>query len=162
MLTGLRPDTTRILENNIAPRDTMPDVVTLPQLFRNNKWRSIRAGKMYHMDVPGSVGTNKWDDPPSWDTAVSPPGAEQNTAGEGRNFTEGRLAGWRYTAFKGDGKDQADERATRIVENYDPLGVLDRSQFQRIQTVALTLTWSGASSCLSESFGHDAGSQRHA
>jgi len=114
LLTGLRPDSTRIFENNIAVRETMPDVVTLPQLFRNNGWRSVRAGKMYHMDVPGSVGTDKWDDPPSWDLAVSPPGKEQHTAGEGRNITAGKRARWDWIAFSGDGKDQADERATEI------------------------------------------------
>lgn len=114
LLTGLRPDTTRIFENNIAVRETMPDVITLPQLFRTNGWRSVRAGKMYHMDVPGSVGTNKWDDPPSWDTAISPPGKEQHTTGEGRNITEGKPARWEWIAFKGEGKDQADEQATEI------------------------------------------------
>lgn len=114
LLTGLRPDTTRVFENNIAVRDTMPDAVTLPQLFRNNGWRSVRAGKMYHMDVPGSVGTDKWDDPPSWDLAISPPGKEQHTAGEGRIINEGKGPRWNWVAFKGDGKDQADERATEI------------------------------------------------
>ena len=114
LLTGLRPDTTKIFENNIAVRETMPDVVTLPQLFRNNGWRSVRAGKMYHMDVPGSVGTNKWDDPPSWDVSISPPGKEQRTEGAAKNITEGRAARWDVIAFKGDGKDQADEKATEI------------------------------------------------
>jgi len=114
LLTGLRPDTTKIFENEIAVRETMPDVVTLPQLFRTNGWRSVRAGKMYHMNVPDSVGTNKWDDPPSWDVSISPPGAEQRTVGEGRNITEGKKARWDVIAFKGDGKDQADERATEI------------------------------------------------
>lgn len=114
LMTGLRPDTTKIFENNIAVRETMPDVVTLPQLFRTNGWRSVRAGKMYHMDVPGSVGTNKWDDPPSWDVAISPPGAEQRTVGEGRNITAGKRARWDAIAFQGEGKDQADERSTEI------------------------------------------------
>lgn len=114
LLTGLRPETTKIFENNIAVRETMPDVVTLPQMFRNNGWRSVRAGKMYHMDVPGSVGTNKWDDPPSWDVAISPAGAEQHTKGVGRNITEGRKARWDAIAFEGDGADQADEKATQI------------------------------------------------
>lgn len=115
LLTGLRPDSTHIFENNIAVRDKLPDVVTLPQLFRTQGWRSVRAGKMYHMDVPGSVGTNKWDDPPSWDVAISPPGQEQRTAGEGRNITEGKSpARWDAIAFSGDGKEQADERATGI------------------------------------------------
>ena len=113
LMTGLRPDSTKIFENNIAIRENMPDVVTLPQLFRNNGWHSTRAGKMYHMDVPGSVGTNKWDDPPSWDVAISPPGQEQNTKGSGRNITPGK-GRWDWIAFQGDGKDQADERATEI------------------------------------------------
>ena len=114
LLTGLRPDTTKVFDNNIAVRDKMPDAVTLPQLFRTNGWHSVRAGKMYHMDVPGSVGTNKWDDPPSWDVSISPPGKEQHTAGTGRNITEGRPARWEWVAFKGEGKDQADEGATEI------------------------------------------------
>ena len=114
LLTGLRPDTTRIFENNIAVRETMPDVLTLPQLFKNNGWHSVRAGKMYHMDVPGSVGTNKWDDPPSWDVSISPPGKEQHTVGEGRNITEGRPARWEWVSFQGEGKDQADNRASEI------------------------------------------------
>lgn len=114
LLTGLRPDSTHIFENNIAVREKLPDVVTLPQLFKNSGWRSVRAGKMYHMDVPGSVGTNKWDDPPSWDVAISPPGSEQHTKGEGRNITQGKRAAWQYVAFSGDGKDQADEKATEI------------------------------------------------
>lgn len=115
LLTGLRPDTTRIFENEIAVRETMPDVVTLPQLFKNAGWRSVRSGKMYHMNVPGSVGTNKYDDPASWDVSISPPGKEQHTQGRGRNITEGKSrARWDAIAFSGDGKDQADERATEI------------------------------------------------
>lgn len=112
LMTGLRPDTTKIFDNQIAVRQTMPDVLTLPQMFKNSGWRSVRAGKMYHMDVPGSVGTNKWDDPPSWDVSISPPGAEQKTKGAGRNI--GKTARWDYVAFQGEGKDQADEKATEI------------------------------------------------
>ncbi|MEP7366462.1 MAG: sulfatase [Acidobacteriota bacterium] len=114
LLTGLRPDSTHIFDNNISVRDKLPDVVTLPQLFRTNGWRSVRAGKMYHMDVPGSVGTNQWDDAPSWDISISPPGKEQHTVGQARNITEGSKARWDVISFKGDGKDQADERATEL------------------------------------------------
>ena len=110
LLSGLRPDSTRILENQIAVRDKVPDAVTLPQLFRESGWRSVRAGKMYHMDVPAGVGSNAFDDPPSWDLAVSPPGSEAKTEGEGRLIK----GGWKWTSFKGDGKDQADDRATEL------------------------------------------------
>jgi len=110
LLSGLRPDSTQILANQIAVREKVPDAVTLPQLFRNSGWRSVRAGKMYHMDVPAGVGTNHFDDPPSWNLAVSPQGAEARTEGEGRVIK----GGWKWTAFKGDGKDQADDRATEL------------------------------------------------
>jgi uncharacterized sulfatase len=113
LLSGLRPDSTRIWTNGIAIRDAVPGVVTLPQFFRNKGHHSVRLGKMYHMDVPASVGTNKYDDPPSWDVAISPPGLEQKTPGEGRNVTANQQPGnsfW-WISFKGDGKEQADDSA---------------------------------------------------
>jgi iduronate 2-sulfatase len=110
LLSGLRPDSTRIVENQIAIRDTVPNALTLPQLFRNHGGISKRFGKMYHMDVPASVGTNKWDDPQSWDVAISPPGKEQQTEGDVRVLGKG----WRTIAFKGEGKDQADHTAADL------------------------------------------------
>ena len=110
LMTGLRPDSTTILGNEIAVRDKLPGAVTLPQHFRNNGWISSRFGKMYHMGVPTTVGSNKYDDPPSWDVAVSPPGDEDKSAGDGRNITPRVGAGgaFHWIASRSDGKDQAD------------------------------------------------------
>jgi len=110
LLSGRRPDTTKIWENAIAVREKVPDIVTLPQHFRNNGWLSARYGKMYHMGVPTTVGSNQYDDPPSWDTAISPKGLEHKTPGEGRNITPQIAEGgaMHYIAFKGDGSGQAD------------------------------------------------------
>ena len=98
LLSGLRPDTTRIFENGPVVRDTVPGVVTLPELFRKNGAHVARHGKMYHMDVPGSVGTNKYDDPQSWDVSISPPGLEQKTPGESGtgspNLADGNAGRW--------------------------------------------------------------------
>lgn len=116
LLSGVRPDTTKIWDNQIAVRDTMPDAVTLPQLFRRQGAHSARFGKMYHMNVPGSVGNNNWDDPEPWDRSISPPGQENRTPGEGRNVTPDFPAGnaFHWISFTGDGKNQADQLAADL------------------------------------------------
>ncbi|HUQ92573.1 MAG TPA: sulfatase [Bryobacteraceae bacterium] len=86
-LTGLRPATTRVLTNGPDFRDFIPGAVTMPQLFKNNGYQSIREGKMFHMGVPGTVGTDRWQDAPSWHHNGSPQGKEHLSRGEARNLT---------------------------------------------------------------------------
>ncbi|MCX7887380.1 MAG: sulfatase [Verrucomicrobiae bacterium] len=57
LLTGRHPWTTRIYDNNTFLRETMPDVVTLPQHFKNHGYFTQSLGKVYHVGI---------DDPPSW------------------------------------------------------------------------------------------------
>ena len=61
VLSGARPDTTHCMANNTFLRPMMPDVVTLPQLFKNHGYCSISLGKVFHHSErePG-------DDPQSW------------------------------------------------------------------------------------------------
>ncbi len=86
LLTGLRPDTTQVLGNNVDFRDFHPKAVTLPQLFKNNGWFAAREGKMFHMNVPGEVGSPKYQDETSWNHSVSPQGLENKTEGKGRKL----------------------------------------------------------------------------
>ncbi len=47
-ITGLRPETTGVLSNNILWRTKSPDAVSLPQHFSDNGYESILIGKMLH------------------------------------------------------------------------------------------------------------------
>jgi len=57
LLSGRYPSTTRIFTIGPALRGTMPDVVTLPQHFKNHGYHARSLGKIYHVGI---------DDPPSW------------------------------------------------------------------------------------------------
>ena len=57
VLTGRRPDTTRVYDLVTHFRDHIPDAVTLPQHFKANSYVSRGVGKIYH---PG------YNDEPSW------------------------------------------------------------------------------------------------
>ena len=60
MLTGLRNDTIGVWDLNTHFRDYHSDVVTLPQLFRENGYHSVNLGKIHH-------GTGRCaEDAPSW------------------------------------------------------------------------------------------------
>lgn len=110
LLTGRRPDNTRVLGNNIDFRDALPDAVTLPQLFKNNGWWTVREGKMYHMNVPKEVTLNRFQDPPSWNVSTSPGGPEQKSPAEGGESGRGSSSGMEWVRTV-DGRGQSDSNA---------------------------------------------------
>ena len=57
LLTGRRPDSTKVYDLVTHFRKALPDVVTLPQHFKNNGYYSHGLGKIYH---------GGYDDKPSW------------------------------------------------------------------------------------------------
>jgi uncharacterized sulfatase len=76
-LTGLRPDSVGIFDLVTHFRARHPDVVTLPQLFKNNGYFTVRVGKIYHYDVPMDIGTNGLDDAASWNAVYNPRGNDR-------------------------------------------------------------------------------------
>ena len=76
LMTGLSPDATHIYDLQHRVRDTMPDVVTIGQLFRQNGYYSARVGKIFHADVPGDIGRDGMDDAKTWDYVYDPQGVD--------------------------------------------------------------------------------------
>ena len=48
LLSGTRPDTSKIYGNNTPVRKAMPSVTTLPEHFKKNGYETISIGKIYH------------------------------------------------------------------------------------------------------------------
>jgi uncharacterized sulfatase len=111
LMMGLRPDTTRVFDLGYHFRQGLPDVVTLPQMFRANGYYAARVGKIYHYGNPGQIGTSGLDDPASWDEFYNPAGRDR-TALESDviNYTPKRGLG-AAMAFYND-KQGTDEQHT--------------------------------------------------
>ena len=76
VLTGLRPQTTGMINNRMSFRELARDAVTLPQLFKKNGYFTGRVGKIFHQRVPLDIGTSGPDDPASWHAVVNPKGRD--------------------------------------------------------------------------------------
>ena len=63
LMTGLRPDTSRVWSLPTHFRDNVPDVVTIPQHFMNKGWHSQGMGKIYHTGHGNRNDTYSWSVP---------------------------------------------------------------------------------------------------
>ena len=79
VMTGLRPDQTRVFDLQYHFRQGLPDIVTLPQLFSRQGYYAARVGKIYHYGNPGDIGTSGLDDPASWREFFNPAGVDKTT-----------------------------------------------------------------------------------
>ncbi len=59
-MTGLRPDSDRVWHLGDKFRETIPNVVTMPQYFHKYGYYTVSTGKIFHNHMPDSVS---WDEP---------------------------------------------------------------------------------------------------
>jgi iduronate 2-sulfatase len=106
LLTGLRPDTTRVHDLQTDFRTILPDVVTLPQMFRRSGYLAARVGKIYHYGNPGDIGTSGLDDSASWDVVVNPRGIDKDEENRLTILTPTRHLGASLTYYASPATDE--------------------------------------------------------
>lgn len=106
LMTGQRPDTTEVFDLKRHFRVALPEVITLPQMFKGNGYFAARVGKIYHYGVPGDIGTSGLDDPPSWDQFVNPRGRDKAEEGLLTNYTPNRGLGSSLSFLAAEGTDE--------------------------------------------------------
>ena len=107
--------------------------LNLGKLFKDNSYYSARAGKIYHMRVPGDIidGTDGLDVPSSWTEKFNSKGLEAHTPGDyaclnlniftkdlkGRQSTRMPHRMFVTVSYDGDGSDQPDHKtASKVIE----------------------------------------------
>lgn len=126
MMAGLRAEQTGIVGNDKRLRESLPDVVTIPQLCKESGWQSHAFGKLFHLGGGRNAELRQqWMDAGrSWDSAQA---YEATTTGrkmlEGRNVTGGVLNWCAWGAADGADDDQPDGQiAAATVSKIQELG----------------------------------------
>ncbi len=60
VMTGIRPDSTRVWHLGDKFREINPNTVTMPQYFSKQGYRTVNLGKIFHNYMPDSIS---WDEP---------------------------------------------------------------------------------------------------
>ena len=111
LLTGRRPPTTGIMDNLRWFRKNMPDVVTLPQHFRENGYVTAQTGKIYHGGL---------DDDRAWVIGGTP--LQDRRPRTPQEQKDRQRQADRWVAVEGEGEGQPDYRnATRAIELIEQL-----------------------------------------
>jgi arylsulfatase A-like enzyme len=104
LLTGTRPDTTKVWDLVTHFRKALPDVVTLPQLFNQNGYFVQGMGKLFH---------GGFDDPQSWSVPWTSPKTGHGAYGlpENNAIVQAKVAA---------SKDAPPKKGGGKVRNYGP------------------------------------------
>ena len=79
---------------------------SLSQQFMKHGWWAGRVGKIYHYNVPASIGTDGFDDPPSWQKTINPIGRDKTDEHLVFNAEPHRKISAALSWLAADGKDE--------------------------------------------------------
>ena len=109
MLTSTRPEHNGVTGNGTFFREKMPDIVTLPQLFRQHGAAAVSYGKIYHAGlVEGDTENRFLDSGKSWDEARMFSATKLGNTGPHHNLTSGKLKWCEVADLEGADDDQSD------------------------------------------------------
>lgn len=110
-LTGLRPQSIRVLNNSTPLLNVLDGRTTLPYLFKMNGYNTFSIGKIFHKNEKGYI------DEKAWDEVYKFKGTETGAMGEGRNMSNDSLTWCYWRAAEGTDTDQEDgQHAQKAVE----------------------------------------------
>ena len=114
-MTGIYTNQTKITNNNMNLRNSVPDVITMGQRFRQQGYQSVRIGKIFHYDNPSAIGTSGNDDIYSWDQTVNPYGRDKIEEYK-INTLSPRKYGGTLSWLAADGKDDEQTDGIAVTE----------------------------------------------
>ena len=126
-MTGMYSNQTKMTKNNIFLRNTVPDVITIGQRFRQQGYQSVRIGKIFHYDNPSTIGTSGIDDIYSWDQTINPYGRDKLEEYKINTLSPRRYGGTlSWMASDGSDEEQTDgigaSEAIKKLENFSNTG----------------------------------------
>ena len=127
LMTGMYSNQTKMTKNNIFLRNTVPDVITIGQRFRQQGYQSVRIGKIFHYDNPSTIGTSGIDDIYSWDQTINPYGRDKLEEYKINTLSPRRYGGTlSWMASDGSDEEQTDgigaSEAIKKLENFSNTG----------------------------------------
>ena len=130
LLTGQRPDTTRVYDLVKHFRDTIPNVVTLPQHFKQNGYHAEGMGKIYH----GGLDDEKSWSVPHW-SPRKPMWGPEGQAVQQRKLQAAKAAGEDVERIGGRLRGPAWESVDNVPDNYFGDGALSEHAIETLNTI---------------------------
>ncbi len=121
-LTGKRPDELGVYSNEEPFRRVHPEIVTLPQAFRNAGYYTAGLGKLFHQGLDAGGEPTLFRDAPSFEHSYRALGRSPSIGlqGEGRLMGDGSIPWCQWVAAEGGDAAQPDgmlaAEAIRVLE----------------------------------------------